>query len=160
MGTTYTSILAYATHISFLQKASSKNTGMHPAIMELNVDRRVGVSPGGWRQNLDFNIGTMERIVSWVHAPAVQSTRVHMSVWLAYCEMMGREVGEAAAAAATVEPPPAKSIRVVRPDLAARISQSLRRGKKEGWNDKLRKTQEGSVPEDWIILWALVVIPH
>lgn len=68
----------------FFAEASSKNTGMHPAIMELNVDRRVGVSPGGWRQNLDFNIGTIERIGSWVQAPAEQSTRVHISVRLAH----------------------------------------------------------------------------
>lgn len=44
--------------------------------------------------------------------------------------MLGREVGEAAAA--TVAPPPANSIRMVRFDLAARKSQSLSRGKEEG----------------------------
>lgn len=44
--------------------------------------------------------------------------------------MLGREVGEAAAF--TFARPPAKSIRVVRIDLAARKSQSLSRGKEEG----------------------------
>lgn len=42
-----------------LADAFSKKTGTHPATIALNVDRRVGVSPGGSRQNLAFSMGRM-----------------------------------------------------------------------------------------------------
>lgn len=54
-----------------------KKTGMHPATMASNVERRDGVSSGGCRQKLALSMGRMYATGLSPHAAAKQSTTTH-----------------------------------------------------------------------------------
>lgn len=94
---------------------------MQPARMLSNVDRRVGVSPGGCKQKLECNIGFMNLIGSCSQIPFEQSINSHN---LEYCFdfrvvfsifellshsnlMLRRTLG-----VEEIPPPPANNIRV------------------------------------------------
>ncbi|GFZ02100.1 exostosin family protein [Actinidia rufa] len=103
---------------------------MQPAMIPSNVDRRDGVSPGGWRQNLDCSIGLMNRFGSCSQTPFEQSMNSHdfeypplvsleFALFLHSSRILRRMLGED-----DDPPPPAKTMSVLRRDLRTRVTQA------------------------------------
>lgn len=117
---------------------------MQPARMLSNVDRRVGVSPGGCRQKLECNIGFMNLIGSCSQIPFEQSINSHsLEYWLVFWVvfsilellshsnlMLRRTLG-----VEEIPPPPANNIRVDLLDLRTLLVHESKSAKLGGWND-------------------------
>jgi len=89
MNTEYVSLSLGKYHLYCVYAVcSEKNTGIHPASTESNVDRRVKESPGAWRQKVDFSITSSTFMGLWhLLSPLAHRTKTQrFEAW--HCETM------------------------------------------------------------------------
>ncbi|WVZ11721.1 hypothetical protein V8G54_016251 [Vigna mungo] len=124
-----------------LAERSSKKTGMHPASIESNVDRRVGVSPGGCKQKLACSMGRINRTGSCSQTPLEQSTISHNFSYdgseVAFSHslrMLRRMLGDEDPPPPP-PPPPANNARMERLERRTRVIHDSSSPRLRGWKE-------------------------